>query len=366
MRSSVLMGGNASVLVARHDLLATANFAAKVRIGLSLLYWPWLSLAEQVELAQLADGLGLDSVWVSETWGQEAVATLAHLAARTERIALGAGIMQIPARKPTTAAMAGATLDVLSGGRIRLGFGPSGPQVSEGWYGEPFAAPLRRTRAYVETVRAALAGERVRVPLPAGVEGTGLGKPLRLLAEPVQARIPIYLGATAPRSLRQAGEIADGWIGFLLDPDHPGVLLDPLREGIELAGRAAGEDFDVAAVVPIAIAEDAERARELVRPYLAFYLGAMGAVGKNFYVDLAERYGHGDAARAVQALWLRGEREQAHAAASDAFVDATAIAVAPGGLGPRLARYREAGVTTLIALPAGDRAAVVRALAATA
>ena len=334
-----------------------------MRIGLSLLYWPWLSLAEQVELAQLADELGLDSVWVSETWGQEAVATLAHLAARTQRIALGAGIMQIPARKPTTAAMAGATLDVLSGGRVRLGFGPSGPQVSEGWYGEPFAAPLRRTRAYVEVVRAALAGERVPVQLPAGVAGTGLGKELRLLAEPVQQRIPIYLGATAPKSLRQCGEIADGWIGFLLDPDQPGVLLDPLREGIDASGRAPGE-FDVAAVVPVAVAGDVERARDLVRPYLAFYLGAMGAKEQNFYVELAERYGHGAAAREVQELWLSGERERAHAAVSDAFVDAMAIAVAPDGLAPRLARYREAGVTTLIALPAGDRAAVVRALAA--
>src|SRR3712207_7633225 len=164
-----------------------------MRAGLFLAYWPWFSPQEQVELAALADELGLDSVWISEAWGQDAVSVLGLLAGRTERIALGSGLFQIPARKPTAAAMAAATLDVLSGGRFRLGLGVSGPQVSEGWYGEPFVRNLGRAREYVDVVRRALAREPVQLPMPDGETGMGLGKPLKLLAKPVQERIPIYL-----------------------------------------------------------------------------------------------------------------------------------------------------------------------------
>src|SRR5215211_4211262 len=170
-----------------------------MRAGIFLAYWPWFSLGEQVELAVLADGLGLDSVWISEAWGQDAVSVLGLLAGKTERIALGSGLLQIPARPPTAAAMAAASLDVISRGRFRLGLGVSGPQVSEGWYGVPFRRPVARTREYVEIVRTALArktlvheGREYRVPL----EGA---KPLKLLAKPVQARIPIYLGAVGPK-----------------------------------------------------------------------------------------------------------------------------------------------------------------------
>src|SRR6476661_5645596 len=181
-----------------------------MRAGLFLAYWPWFSPEEQVELAVLADQLGLDSVWISETWGQDAVSVLGLLAGRTERVALGSGLLQIPARQPAATAMAAATLDVMSGGRFRLGLGVSGPQVSEGWYGVPFARPLVRTREYVEIVRAALAregpleyaGEQWTLPLP-----EGLGRPLKLLARPVQERIPIYLGAVGPRAIEQAGAI---------------------------------------------------------------------------------------------------------------------------------------------------------------
>src|SRR5918996_5451158 len=174
-----------------------------MRIGLFLAYWPWIGAEEQIELARLADGEGLDSVWVSEAWGQDAVSVLGRLSGETERIALGSGLLQIPARSPAMTAMTAATLDTLSGGRFRLGLGVSGPQVSEGWHGVSFARPLRRTREYVEIVRKALArqgpleyeGEEFRLP----VEGTGLGKPLKLLAKPLQERIPIYLGAIGPK-----------------------------------------------------------------------------------------------------------------------------------------------------------------------
>jgi len=335
-----------------------------MRAGVFLAYWPWFTPDEQVDLAVLADRLGLDSLWVAEAWGQDAVSVLGLLAGKTDRIALGSGLMQIPARKPTAAAMAAASLDVLSGGRFRLGLGLSGPQVSEGWYGVPFTRNLARTREYVDVVRRTLARERVQVAMEAGADGTGLGKPLRLLARPVQQRLPIYLGAIGPRAVRQAGALADGWLPFLLDPADPSALLEPLRAGAEEAGRSLDE-IDVAPVVPVAIDEDLRAARDAVRPWLAFYLGAMGAKDKNFYVELAERQGHGEAAREVQARSLGGDRPGAAAAVSDGLVDAGAIATTPAGLDERLAAYERAGVTTLVAVPCGeDKPGVLRALAA--
>jgi F420-dependent oxidoreductase-like protein len=338
-----------------------------MRAGVFLAYWPWFSPAEQLELAQLADQLGLDSAWVAEAWGQDAVSVLGLLAGQTQRIGLGSGLMQIPARKPTATAMAAATLDVLSEGRFRLGLGLSGPQVSEGWYGVPFTRNLKRTREYVDTVRRALAREAIELPMelhdPAHPP-TGLGKPLKLLTRPVQERLPIYLGAIGPRAVRQAGAIADGWLPFLLNPTEPEVLMGPLREGAEAAGRTLAE-IDVAPVVPVAIDEDLGAARDAVRPWLAFYLGAMGATTKNFYVELAERHGHGASAREVQERMLGGDRAGAAAAVTDGLVDAGTIATTPRGLDERLATYERAGVDTLVAVPCGaDRTSVVRALAA--
>src|SRR5829696_7772981 len=236
-----------------------------MRIGIFLAYWPWFTPQEQVELAVLADGLGLDSVWISEAWGQDAVSVLGLLAGKTERIALGSGLFQIPARAPTATAMAAATLDVLSDGRFRLGLGLSGPQVSEGWYGEPFVRNLKRVRDYVDVVRRVLAREAVSLPLPEGEPGMGLGKPLKLLAKPVQERLPVYLGAVGPRSIEQTGEIADGWLPAFLDPANPDVLMDPLRAGLAKAGRDASS-LDVAAAVPVAVAADVDAARDACRP----------------------------------------------------------------------------------------------------
>src|SRR3954462_5535689 len=205
-----------------------------MRAGIFVAYWPWFTPQEQVSLAVLADETGLDSVWVAEAWGQDAVSLLGFLAARTKRIALGSGLLQIPARQPAATAMAAVTLDVLSGGRLRLGLGVSGPQVSEGWYGVPFARPVSRTREYVEIVRAALErrgpleyhGKEFSIPLEGG---TGLGKPLKLLARPGQKPLPIYLGAVGPKAVEQAGEIADGWLPFSVDP----TLFTPPRRGLE-------------------------------------------------------------------------------------------------------------------------------------
>ena len=322
-----------------------------MRIGIFLAYWPWFAPEEQVDLAVRADRGGLDSVWVSEAWGQDAVSVLGLLCGKTERVALGSGVLQIPARKPTATAMAAATLDVLSGGRFRLGLGLSGPQVSEGWYGVPFGRGLARTREYVDVVRRALDREPVRVPLEDG-PALGLGKPLKLLARPVQDRIPIYLGATGEKTIAQAAEIADGWLPFAVDPAMLAELTPP-----------RDRPFDVAAALPVAVDRDRDAARDAVRPWLAFYFGAMGAPEKNFYVELAERYGHGAAARESQRRYLAGDRAAASAALTPELIDAAAIACGPDELGDRIAAYEQAGATSVVGVPCGDRIATVEALA---
>lgn len=334
-----------------------------MRAGLFLAYWPWFTPDEQVSLSVLADELGLDSVWISEAWGQDAVSVLGLLAGRTERIGLGSAVMQIPARKPTATAMAAATLDVLSGGRFRLGLGLSGPQVSEGWYGEPFVRNLARTRAYVDVVRRALAREAVALPLPDDEPGLGLGKPLKLLTKPVQDELPIYLGSIGPKAIVQVGEIADGWLPAFLDPSQPEILMDPLREGLAKAGRSISE-IDIAAGVPMSVDDDLDAARDAVRPWIAFYLGAMGAKDKNFYLDLAARYGMGHHAAEVQDRFLAGDRLGAAQAVTDDLIDIVAVACRPGELQGRLDAFAAAGVNTLLAVPFGNREATVRALAA--
>jgi F420-dependent oxidoreductase-like protein len=329
-----------------------------VRVGLYLAYWPWFSAEEQVALARQADEAGLDSVWVAEAWGQDAVSVLGHLSAVTERIGLGSGLFQIPARTPAMTAMTAATLDVLSGGRFRLGLGVSGPQVSEGWHGVSFARPLARTREYVEIVRRALAregpleyrGEEFQLP----VDGTGLGKPLKLLTRPIQPRIPIYLGAMGPKAVEQAARIADGWLPFMFTPDRADELLAPFE----------GSGVDIAPVVMTCVDDDRDRARDLARPWLALYLGGMGAKGKNFYVETAERFGHGESARRVQELFMAGDREGAARALSPELIDGSAVCCRPAELDQRLAEYERAGATTVLAMPFGDRPRIVEALAA--
>ena len=343
-----------------------------MNVGLFLAYWPWFTPEEQIDLAVLGDRLGLECVWISEAWGQDAVSVLGNLAARTERIKLGSGLMQIPARQPTATAMAAVTLDVLSKGRFRLGLGLSGPQVSEGWYGVEFAKPVTRTREYIEIVRAALDGDKVEyqgefwhLPLAAD-EGLGLGRPLRLLARPIQERLPIYLGAIGPKAVEQVGALADGWLPFMYSPVNPDILREPLLRGIESAGRAIS-DVNIAAVVPTAVADTVDEARDAARPWLTFYLGAMGAKAKNFYVELADLYGYGDSARECQDLFLAGDRLGAANALTDELIDVGAIATTDGLLADRMAAYAEIGVNELVAVPCGDTVAkerTVRALAA--
>ncbi len=333
-----------------------------MRIGLYLAYWPWYSPEEQVELAKLADREGLDSVWVAEAWGQDAATVLGHLSAVTERIGLGSGLFQIPARTPAMTAMTAATLDTLSEGRFRLGLGVSGPQVSEGWHGVSFARPVSRTREYVEIIRKALAREGAleyegkEFELP--VEGTGLGKPLKLLIHPPRADIPIYLGAIGPKAVEQTAEIADGWIPFFFNPERAEELLAPVR--------ASGRDIDVSPAVLVCVDDDVAKARDMARPWLAIYLGGMGAKGKNFYVETAERMGHGESAAKVQELFMAGDRAGAAAAISDEIIDGSSLCCRPSELDDRLAEYERAGADTLLAMPFGDRPRIVEALAAAA
>jgi alkanesulfonate monooxygenase SsuD/methylene tetrahydromethanopterin reductase-like flavin-dependent oxidoreductase (luciferase family) len=208
-------------------------------------------------------------------------------------------------------------------------------------------------------------GEAFTLPLDEARGGVGLGKPLKLLAKPVSERVPIYLGAIGPKALEQTGEIADGWLPFLFNPAEPEVMVEPVRRGAERAGRSLA-DVDVSPVVPVAVDEDPAVARAMGKPWLAFYLGAMGAKSKNFYVDLAERYGFGDSARACQERALAADRAGAVEAISDELIDAASICCAPNQLPDRLAAYAAAGADSLVAVPTGDKTAVVRALSAAA
>ena len=340
-----------------------------MRLGLQLGYWGLLmNRDEQLAATRLAEDLGYDSVWTAEAYGSDAATILAWLAAQTTRIRLGAAVFQIPGRSAAMTAMTAATLDQLSDGRMILGLGTSGPQVSEGWHGVRFAQQLQRTRDYVAVVRMALARERVsyhgttlELPLP-----DGPGKALKLIIAPTQPQIPIYLAALGPNNTRLAGEISDGWIPTFMSPEHMGAFRELIAEGAAKAGRDPSA-IDIAPSVQVHIAADVERARDHMRPGLALYIGGMGSRRQNFYKTLAEQYGFGDAAAAVQDLYLAGRREEAAAALPAALIDLVSLCGPPGAVAERLAAFREAGVGTLLAMPvaigAAAQAAQLRALA---
>jgi F420-dependent oxidoreductase-like protein len=324
-----------------------------VRLGVMLGYLGFgITAQEQLELVREAERLGYDSAWVAEAYGSDAATVLAWLAAQTSSIKLGSAVLQLPARSPAMTAMTAATLDQLSGGRFRLGLGLSGPQVAEGWHGQRFARPLARTRDYLTVVRLALErkrvayqGETLELPLP-----DGPGKALKLTITPVQQRLPIYLAAMGPRNLTLAGELADGWLGFLFSPDHADGFRDHLAEGAGRAGRDL-DGFDIAPSVQVHISDDLEAARDAMRPFLALYIGGMGSRERNFYADQAGRYGFGQAAAEVQEHYLAGRRQEAGAALPGELIDLVTLCGPPARVRDRLAAYREAGVGTLIAAP---------------
>jgi F420-dependent oxidoreductase-like protein len=322
-----------------------------LRLGLHLGFLA-LPPVLHLRLAQEAERLGYHSLWTAEAWGSDCVTPLTWLAAKTERIRVGTAVMQIPARTPTNAAMIAATLDFLTGGRVLLGLGVSGPQVVEGWYGVPYGKPLGRAREYIAIIRAILArrqpvehhGEHYDIPVSGG---TGLGKPLRLMFRPLRADIPIYLAALGPRNVALAAEIADGWLPIFFAPERREVFRSSLEEGFSRAGKS-GEGFDIAPMVEIRVGEDVAACRDAVKPTLALYIGGMGSKGRNFYFNLACRYGYEEAARRIQDAFLDGRREAAVAAVPDALVDEVALCGPRARIAERLEIWRASGITTMI------------------
>jgi F420-dependent oxidoreductase-like protein len=323
---------------------------------------------EQLELVQEAERLGFDSVWAAEAYGSDAATVLAWLAAQTSTIRLGSGIFQIPARSPAMTAMTAATIDQLSDGRMILGIGSSGPQVAEGWHGQRFAGQLRRTRDYVAVVRMALARERVeyrgatvQLPLP-----DGPGKPLKLMIEPVQDRIPIYLAAIGPKNTALAGEIADGWIPTFFSPEYVSDFRALLEEGAARSGRSL-EGFEIAPVVNAHVSDALELSRNVMRPVLALYVGGMGSRQQNFYNNLVRRYGFEAAADEVQELYLAGKKVEAAEALPAELIDMVSLCGPRPAVKERLAAFRAAGVGTLMitpmALTGPERVDQLRALA---
>src|SRR3954466_1559851 len=321
-----------------------------MRVGLHVGYWGLgLTADDQLRLVTEAEAAGYHSVWAAEAYGSDTATVLAWLAANTKTMKVGSAIFQMPGRTPAMTAMTAATIDQISGGRMLLGIGSSGPQVAEGWHGQRFARQLQRTREYVAVVRQALARERVEfrgetleLPLP-----DGPGKPLKLTIAPVQQRIPIYLAAIGPKNTALAGEIADGWIPTLLDPEHLSSLRESLDEGAARAGRSLNGSFDIAPSVQVFVNDDQEKARDALRPFIALYVGGMGSRKQNFYNQLVQRYGFEDAAREVQDLYLEGKKDEAAAALPGELIDRVSICGPKDVVRERLAKYRDAGVGTL-------------------
>jgi len=327
-------------------------------------YWGAGNDAANLALAVEAERLGYAVVWAAEAYGSDAPTVLAWVAAQTSTIDIGSAILQIPARTPAMTAMTAATLDTLSGGRFRLGLGVSGPQVSEGWHGVRFDKPLGRTREYVQVVRTALSGQKLRhdgehyvLPLP-----DGPGKALQLTVHGARPELPIYLAAIGPRNLELTGEVADGWLGLF-------VTADDLAEQLAIiaAGRAkVGKDltgFDVVPTAPLVPGVDWRACADSVRPYSALYVGGMGSRDKNFYHDQATRMGYGDAATVVQREYLARRYDAAMAALPVEFLDATALLGPVPRIAERMQALAEAGVTTLTVsvMPGTDGMAALRA-----
>jgi F420-dependent oxidoreductase-like protein len=326
-----------------------------LKLGLNLGYWGIGPAGEEAaELVLAAEGMGYESVWAAESYGSDVVSVLAWLAARTEKINLGAAIMQVPARPPAAAAMAGATIDKLSGGRFLFGFGPSGPQVSEGWYGVPYAKPWGRTREYIEVVREIIAregpvdhqGEHYTLPLPGGE-----GKPLKLNFHPLRNEIPVFVGAIGRKSVEMAAEICDGWIPIFFSVDaFEQTWGEHLEAGFAKGGRERS-DLEVSPSLQVAIDGDLEAAKNVVKAGLVLYFGGMGSRKTNFYVDLAHRFGFGEVADEVQKRFQDGDRGGAFEAMPDEIVEATSLVGTEAEVAERVERFRGAGIDRLIVSP---------------
>jgi len=324
-----------------------------MKLGLNIGYWS-AAMWPDISLILEAERLGYDSVWAAEAYGSDVVTVLSWIGAQTSTIKLGTGILQMPARTPAMTAMTVATLDQLSGGRVLMGLGLSGPQVVEGWHGCPYGKPISKTREYVSIVRSILAregplkhrGEHYQIPYD-GPDATGLGKPLKLISHPFRADVPLYLAAIGPKNVELTAELADGWLPMLYSPERADEIWgDALRSGLEKSGDPQ-KTLDVSPAISAIVTDNIQQARDMIKPSVALYVGGMGAKGKNFYTDLACRYGYEKHALQIQDLYLAGNKAEAISHVPDALVDELNLIGSKEQIADRLDTWREAGVGTL-------------------
>jgi F420-dependent oxidoreductase-like protein len=336
-----------------------------LKLGLNFGYWTGGPPQNAIEGLQEAERLGFDSCWTAEAYGSDCLTPLAWWGSHTERIQLGTALVQMSARTPAATAMAAMSMDHLSGGRFILGIGVSGPQVVEGWYGQPFARPLARTREYIGVLRDIWArkgpvtndGEHYPLPLP----GTELGKPLKSSIHPLREDIPVYLGAEGPKNIALAAEICDGWLALFFSPQHEGFYRDALGEGFARDGaRRSADDFEVAASVPFIPTDDIEAGVDMLRPMYALYFGGMGAKSKNFHADVAVRMGFEGDVEQIKELYLSGKKDEAAAAVPRDLIEQLALIGPPDKLRHDLEPWRDSLVTTLLV---GGDAATLRTAA---
>ena len=320
---------------------------AKLKLGLQLGYWGALAPANHVELAQEAEKVGFDSVWTAESWGSDCFTPLTWIAAHTSRLRLGTSVAQLSARTPAACAMATLTLDHLSGGRMILGLGVSGPQVVEGWYGQPYSKPITRTREYVDIIRKVLAreepvtsdGEFYSLPYH-GPGAWGMGKPLKSITHPLRADVPIFIGAEGPKNVTQTAEIADGWLPLYYSPYRQEVYAEQLVE--------ARPGFEVCPTVMVNINDNMEDALYPVKAMLGFYIGGMGSAKRNFHKELMARMGFSDEADEVQRLFFEGKRDEAIAAVPDQFADEISLSGPRDRIREKIKDWENSPVTSLL------------------
>lgn len=325
-----------------------------IKLGYNTGYWSSGPPAGAFDAVQEADRLGFDSIWTAEAYGSDAISPLAWWGAHTQNVRLGTAIVQMSARTPAATAMAALTMDHLSGGRFILGLGASGPQVVEGWYGQPYPRPLARTREYVQIVRDIWAretpvdfhGDFYDMPLRGG---TGLGKPLKSTVHPLRRDIPIFLGAEGPKNVALAAEICDGWLPLFFSPKEDAFYRKCLAAGFAASGEEGKADrFEVASTVMIIPGDDPERCADMVRPFLALYAGGMGAKGANFHFEVFARMGYEDVALKVQELYLEGKKAEAAAAIPLAMVQDVALVGPPDKIRAELEQWKETCITTFL------------------
>jgi F420-dependent oxidoreductase-like protein len=328
--------------------------ARDLRLGLTVGYWSAGPPPGAAESVQEAERLGFDSIWTAEAYGSDALIPLAWWGATTNRLKLGTAIVQISARTPAATAMAAMTLDYLSGGRLILGLGVSGPQVVEGWYGQPFAKPLARTREYIGVLRdiwarqGPVTNDGPHYPLPLK-DGTGLGKPLKTMIHPLREEIPIYLAAEGPKNIALAGELCDGWLALFYSPHHDGFYREALTEGLQRENARQTQDtFEAAATVPLIVTDDVEAAADTVRPMYALYFGGMGAKSTNFHANVAIRMGYEAEVAKIQELYLNGHKQEAAAAVPTKLVEQLTLIGPKDKIRHDLEAWRDSIVTTLL------------------